>query len=161
MTRARIATAATALLTAAAALGCRDDIVLTVPLAGKAEQFVERSFDGKTGATYQLWADYDFEPKRNAKEPKFCYDVEIEVVQNDKVVATTRCYSFPDNVCIGKTGNSRADCETNCAFELAKSGKTSLRSRLTKGEPCDNLYVGLTDPDKQIAKYDLLLEEDD
>lgn len=145
-----------------ALLGCRDDIVLRLSLEGKAEQVVEGSFPGRTGVDYQFWADYSYEPDLETKQPRFCYDVEVEVVQEGAVVSTTRCYSVPNKgTCMSTSGNGAGDCMTNCSFKLAKAAPTTLRARLTKGEPCDTAYAGLSDPNREIRSYKLLLEEDD
>ena len=145
-----------------ALLGCRDDIVLRLSLEGKTEQIVEGSFSGRTGVDYQFWADYSYEPDLETKQPRFCYDVEVEVVQEGAVVSTARCYSVPNKgTCMSTSGNGAGDCKTNCAFKLDKAGQTTLRAKLTKGEPCDTAYAGLSDPNREMHSYKLLLEEDD
>ncbi|MEZ4232407.1 MAG: hypothetical protein R3B89_24730 [Polyangiaceae bacterium] len=88
--------------------------------------------------------------------------MEVEVVQDGAVVSTTRCYSVPNKgTCMSTSGNGAGDCMTDCSFKLAKAAQTTLRAKLTKGEPCDTAYAGLSDPNRETHSYKLLLEADD
>ena len=40
--------------------GCRDDIVLKLPLRGKVGEPVDKTLEAKVGVDYQFWSDYQF-----------------------------------------------------------------------------------------------------
>jgi hypothetical protein len=159
-----------------AAVGCRD-VKLGIPIDAT-EKTASATLIAEAGAKYSVWVHFNIDPPEE-DAPRFCHELQLEVLKGDKVLAEPRCYGFPTKTCSNSHGRTAGDCESDCEIQVGEAGPVTIKAKLTNtGKRCepgpaigkrevacgreyDNCFHALTDPKTQINDYDLKLVKRD
>ncbi len=156
------------LVTAALATGCYD-FVLDVPMDGVGQP-AQASFTPEPGAKYSVWARYQMELS-DSDAKGFCYELEVEALRKDTVLAKETCFAFPQKTCTDQTRRDLGKCRSDCSLSFDSAAPVTLRATLrqtetrcllepkpTCGRDFDRCLQALVDP-KQLAYYGIKLEK--
>jgi hypothetical protein len=165
-----------AILLACLMPGCSRDIAAKISL-GAAEVEKQTTLDATSGTTYRAWASYNLHRLSDDEAaPNYCYELQLDVLDGDKVVAEERCWPFPTNECQKKSGRRAADCLSDCSWRAKGNAKLTVRAKLAKTEKkCEaggpmspsascgpamhRCLHALEDPRAQLKKYDVRIEK--
>jgi hypothetical protein len=165
-----------ALLLACAMPGCRGEFAARLSLDA-AEVEKQAPFTATAGTTYRAWARYNLHRlSDDDKATKHCYELQLDVLDGDKVIAEQRCWPFPVDKCHNKSGRRTAECLSECSWQAKADAKLTVRAKLTKtGKTCvpggplsasatcgpakERCLHALEDPVAQLKNYDVKLEK--